>query len=278
MRDTFEVKVKKYRINSMTATQYLCQGDQVEVFFGIEGDSVNRPTDFKMYIPYNNSLLELPIIAKKQCSYIVKIPEFPLSERFSIKILPSNPLDAVFFAKNYNAEASIKINRKVNLKLSALDGLSTLFYDNSSFWATLKVNELNARGVEWTVRIESIDGYEKTGTNNVYPQINIMAYATTYVINDVVSDCGYGQATGSVTLKRCYKDLFLPNYRSTVYQKEIFSGSFIWANSNTSLNLTPNDSILLSPTTYAEFSSGFEVKNTNTQSFITDIKGCIVIR
>lgn len=275
MKDTFEIKVKKYRFKSIIHTLNLCQGDEVEVFFGIEGNLNNRPIDFKMYLSYDNQLHEVPIISKKQGSYVVKIPDFQYAGDYKITILPTTSLND--FAIDYY-EPILRISRKVNIKLTALDGNDIAWFDNVYSYTSIKGIALNAQGVDWTALTETSNGYDQTWISSNSPIRSVSTNPMTYKISDVESICGYGLASGIVISKRCYSNLILPSYNDYVYDRDIFSSGYIKVNNNSSIIFSSIINSIISPKTYSELMPGFEVKNVDTQSFTVEKKGCIVTR
>lgn len=280
VRDTLIIKVKKFRILSSVAltsdveTTNLCQGDKLEVFFGIEGEIQNRPIDYKIYITVNNSLLELPIITKKVGSYIVKIPDFPYYGGYRITILPSTS-NSDFASYFYTPR--IYIDRKVNVKLTGMDDSEIGWYDENATWAYIKATQINTQGVSWWAKLEEINTQVVNNISYQSPIITVNKSSSIFKIKDVESACGYGLGIGQVTLKRCYDSLNLPSYFSYITDREIYSNGYINFFGNLPF-ISPYFKTLLSAKTFSEFLPGFEVNKINTQSFTVEQKGCVVTR
>ena len=274
-RDTFEIKVKKYRAKSVISSNVLCQGDQFEVFFGIEGNEKSSLNNYKIYIENTSKWrLELPIIEKKSTSYIVKIPEFPFSCNCFIKILP-NSNDSTNFAKNYlNTEALIR--RKANVKITGLDGSDIAWYDGNRTSAFLTATAVGVNYVEWWAIYENVNGYDKNNISYTYPIQSINSSPATYRIKDVESWCGYGTGTGLVTAKKCYPSINPYDY-NYISNGDVYSSGFMRFNNPYSIPVSLQFNTIVSAKTFSEFLPGFEVKNSNTRNFLVEKKGCSVI-
>ena len=283
--DTLNIKIKKFRISSNVIGLDLCQGDKVEVFFKVEGDNYNQPpNDFKVLMKYRNDFLlnkdttvrELPVIQKKQGSYIVKIPDFPYSgNNYKIQIVPTVGSDIDF--ATYATLPNIRVLRKVKIGLTAMDGSNIVWDDGASTGVNIKASpyNMNLQGTYWSGTVTQINGTQEMGISSSYPIQNVLSSPSVFRIRNVQNQCGYGEGIGTVEIKRCRRDLSIYNsYYQT--EKEIFSSSYIRIFQMSPYTLFVDTKYKFSAKTFAELQTGLEIKGNDIHSFDLEIKGCIV--
>jgi hypothetical protein len=285
-RDTLNIKIKKFRISAKAMGLDLCQGDKIEVFFKVEGDKYNQPpSDFKVFIKYRNDFLgnrdttvrELPVIQKKQGSYIVKIPDFPYTgDNYKIQIVPTDGSDNDF--ATYSTLPNIRISRKIKVGLTAMDGSNIAWIDGTSTGISLKaapvgVNMLNPY---WSGTIEQINGNQRIGISSSYSTQTINATPSVFKINNIQNQCGYGEGVGIVEVKRCQTNVNPYNIYYFPAEKEIYSSSYILLSAISPYIISPNERYLFSAKNFTDINSGFEMKGNNVKSFEVEVKGCIV--
>jgi hypothetical protein len=285
-RDTLNIKIKKFRISAKAMGLDLCQGDKVEVFFKVEGDKYNQPpSDFKVFIKYRNDFLvntdtivrELPVIQKKQGSYIVKIPDFPYTgDNYKIQIVPTDGSDNDF--ATYSTLPNIRISRKIQVGLTAMDGANIAWIDGSSTCINIKASPIgvNVQGSYWTGVIEQINGNQQSGISSSYPIQSVYATPSFFKIKNIQTQCGYGYSVGTVEIKRCLKDVNTYINSSFQTERETYSSTFINIFGLPPYSVSPNAKYLYSAKKYTEIFSGFEMRGNNIQSFDVEVKGCVV--
>jgi hypothetical protein len=294
VRDTIYIKVKKFRISAFANGQPVCQGDQLEIYFNVEGNTIyTAPNDFKIFLKYPNSpnqnvdtiTRELPIITKKQGSYIVKIPEFPyVGSRYFIKIIPTNGSEGDF--ATYTTQPNLWIDRKMQVGLTAMDGSNTAWFDGSITGVNLKATPIDVKFQEsywsyWSGRIEQISGNQQTGVSSTYPIQGVNAIPSQFKITNIQTQCGYGVGVGIVELKRCLRDVNTFTYNFFQEDKEIYSSTYLNIFGITPYAISPNVippnvKCLYSAKSFVEIFSGFEISGNSVKNFDVEVKGCAV--
>jgi hypothetical protein len=236
-----------------------------------------------MFIQYQNSFYqntdtvrrELPIIAKKAGSYIVKIPEFPYAGTwYFIKIVPTDGSDNDF--AEYSRRPNVRISRKINVGLTAMDGTNVVWFDGTSTGVSVKAVPIgvNVQETYWSGQIVEITGNQQIGVSSTYPTQTVNAAPSVFKINNVQNQCGYGGGVGTVELKKCLRDLHIFNYTSPI-DKENFSSNYIRMYGISPYITSANKSYTFSAKDFTQLHTGFEIKGNNVQSFDINTKGCV---
>ncbi|MES2797384.1 MAG: 3-coathanger stack domain-containing protein [Bacteroidota bacterium] len=281
--DSIKIYVKDYIIvgtiqGKTGGANFKCQGDFLDVNFSIEGKLENRPTEFRFYfVPSFNKLVEYEaeIISKESFfKYRIKIPSMPYEGNMTLKIVPSQN-ENLFAESRISNYIYLHVNKSPNLVLSSLDGSNIAWIpQNNPTSINLKISSPTSFNPDWDGQIVGTNNYFENNTNNTSSTYVYAIPGNTYELKNVENLCGYGNATGTVTIKRCYHDLFLPNYGDyTNSLGEYFSDNFIKAQSS----LIPYSNNVINDLIYSaknniDLLPGFEIGQNRTLK--VEIKGC----
>ncbi len=273
--DTIKIVVKK-NIIEVKAIQFgfRCQNSLIDIYFNVEGDKTNLPPNFRFYfIPdYDKSKrFEAEVISSTSLKTTLKIPDMPYEGFFRVEVVPTlNQND--FFIRNIGEQ--IYIRRTHSVKISGKDGSSIAWADGQNSHVPIKFETLTSFNPSWYGVVQSNAPYYYYDANiandgsRIYFESVVSAPGYTYSLKSVESDCGYGSATGNVTVKNCYKDLQLPFYNA--FGNEYFSSTYIKSYDSN------NTSTLYSSQSFVDLLPGFISQNPTTL-FDVQILGCPLV-